>query len=135
MCCLPTLKHSLKPARSTATAPLERYSYTLTTCLLGSLGRIRSSSQAASSQGQLISRTVLWSPRTDRLRLWRPIVGIDAFDLREDEIDITPWLTLLCDGLSHVFTVKVTGLSGDHNGTAKLSDTVGNYWVVTGKVL
>jgi hypothetical protein len=23
---------------------------------------------------------------------WRPVVGIDAFDLREDVIDITPWL-------------------------------------------
>ena len=38
--------------------------------------------------------------------LWRPVVGIDAFDLKEDEIDITPWLPLLCDdkqiGRAHV---------------------------------
>lgn len=66
--------------------------------------------------------------------LWRPIVGIDALDLREDEIDITPWLPLLCDGESHNFTVKVSGLSQDQNGNAILSETVGSYWLVTGKV-
>ena len=66
--------------------------------------------------------------------LWRPIAGIDAFDLREHEIDITPWLPLLCDGLSHSFEIRVAGLSDDGNDKASLTETVGSYWVVTGKI-
>lgn len=66
--------------------------------------------------------------------LWRPVVGIDAFDLREHEIDITPWLPLLCDGQSHTFEIKVVGLDDDGSGHASLSQTVGMYWVVTGNV-
>lgn len=66
---------------------------------------------------------------------WRPIVGIDAFDLREPEIDITPWLTLLNDGQPHTFSVVVTGLNDTNGeGPATLSETVGSYWVVTGKI-
>ncbi|KAL1881050.1 hypothetical protein Plec18167_003592 [Paecilomyces lecythidis] len=65
---------------------------------------------------------------------WRPIVGIDAFDLREPEIDITPFIPLLTDGRSHTFEIKVLGLDTSEDGTATLSDTVGSYWVVTGKV-
>lgn len=67
------------------------------------------------------------------LGFWRPVVGIDAFDLREDEIDITPWLPVLCDGKSHSFEIKVVGLTDDGNGNAKIS-SIGGYWVVTGKV-
>ncbi|KAF1354911.1 peptide N-acetyl-beta-D-glucosaminyl asparaginase amidase A-domain-containing protein [Delphinella strobiligena] len=66
--------------------------------------------------------------------LWRPIVGIEAFDLLEDEIDITPWLPLLCDGSSHEFLIRVSGLSESSNGTAVLSGTTESYWLVTGKV-
>ena len=66
--------------------------------------------------------------------LWRPIVGIDAFDLKEDEIDITPWLPLLCDGNAHNFTIRVSGLNDNGNGTASLSETADSYWLVTGKV-
>jgi len=66
--------------------------------------------------------------------LWRPIVGIDAFDLKEDEIDITPWLPLLCDGASHNFTIKVSGLNDPGNGSATLSETTDSYWLVDGKV-
>lgn len=66
--------------------------------------------------------------------LWRPIVGIEAFDLLEDEIDITPWLPLLCDGSSHEFLIRVSGLSESSNGTAVLSETTESYWLVTGKV-
>jgi len=66
--------------------------------------------------------------------LWRPIVGIDAFELKEDEIDITPWLPLLCDGQSHNFSIRVSGLSDDGNGTASLSETTNSYWLITGKV-
>ncbi|MCJ1340942.1 hypothetical protein MMC09_006238 [Bachmanniomyces sp. S44760] len=65
---------------------------------------------------------------------WRPMVGIDAFDLREIEIDITPWLGLLCDGSPHTFQIRVVGLDDDSNGHATLSSTVGSYWLVTGKI-
>ena len=65
---------------------------------------------------------------------WRPIVGIDAFDLRQHEIDVTPWLGLLCDGASHSFEIRVGGLNDDGNGHATLSDMVGSYWVVTGTI-
>ena len=63
---------------------------------------------------------------------WRPIVGIDAFDLRQHEIDVTPWLPLLCDGGSHTFEIRVTGLNDSIRPT--LSETVGSYWVVTGTI-
>lgn len=66
--------------------------------------------------------------------LWRPIVGIDAFDLREHEIDITAWLPLLCDGAPHEFEIRVVGLDDDGAGHATLSKTVGSNWVVTGKI-
>jgi hypothetical protein len=66
--------------------------------------------------------------------LWRPIVGIDAFDLKEDEIDITPWLPILCDGQSHNFTIGVSGLNDDGTGNAALSGRVGSDWLVTGKI-
>ena len=65
---------------------------------------------------------------------WRPIVGIDAFDLRQHEIDVTPWLPLLCDGGSHTFEIRVVGLDDDGPGRATLSETVGSYWVVTGTI-
>ncbi|KAK7732776.1 hypothetical protein SLS57_000719 [Botryosphaeria dothidea] len=65
---------------------------------------------------------------------WRPIVGIDAFDLKEDQIDITPWLPVLCDGLDHDFEIRVTGLNDTGTGEASLSGTIGSYWVVTGKL-
>ena len=66
--------------------------------------------------------------------LWRPIVGIDAFDLREHEIDITPFVPLLCDGYPHVFQIQVVGLREDGEDHAVLSDQVGKSWVVSGKI-
>lgn len=66
--------------------------------------------------------------------LWRPIAGIDTFDLREHEIDITPWLPLLCDGTSHNFEIRVVGLDDDGQGHATVSQNVGSNWVVTGKI-
>ncbi|KAL9581101.1 MAG: hypothetical protein Q9212_004099 [Teloschistes hypoglaucus] len=66
--------------------------------------------------------------------LWRPIAGIDAFDLREHEIDITPWLPVLCDGASHSFEIRVAGINDDGHGDASLSETVGSSWIVTGKI-
>ncbi|KAL8996889.1 MAG: hypothetical protein Q9169_003700 [Polycauliona sp. 2 TL-2023] len=66
--------------------------------------------------------------------LWRPIVGLDAFDLTETEIDVTPWLPLLCDGASHTFEIRVAGLNDNGAGSASLSNSVGSSWIVTGKI-
>lgn len=66
--------------------------------------------------------------------LWRPVVGIDAFDLREHEIDITPWLAVLCDGGSHTFEMKVAGVIDDGKSSGTLSQTVGSSWYITGKI-
>ncbi|POR33642.1 Peptide-N4-(N-acetyl-beta-glucosaminyl)asparagine amidase A [Tolypocladium paradoxum] len=57
--------------------------------------------------------------------LHRPLVGIQAFDLREQEIDITPWLGLLCDGGQHNFTMEVVG---DNDAV------VHRYWVLSAKI-
>jgi hypothetical protein len=38
-----------------------------------------------------------------------PIVGIDTYDVPSFEIDITPFLILLCDGDPHTFELKVVG--------------------------
>ncbi|KAJ4294465.1 hypothetical protein N0V90_008156 [Kalmusia sp. IMI 367209] len=65
---------------------------------------------------------------------WRPVVGIDAFDLQEDEIDISAFLPTLCDGEEHTFEIKVAGISDDGKGNGHLTETVGSNWVVTGKV-
>ena len=62
------------------------------------------------------------------------IVGIDAFDLREDEIDITPFLPLLCNGAEHSFEIRVSGINDTGNGTGILSETVNSNWPVTGKI-
>jgi len=64
---------------------------------------------------------------------WRPIVGIDTFDLREDEIDITPWLSILSDGQDHTYEIRVMGIADDGRGHGTLT-TVGSYWVVSGKL-
>lgn len=66
--------------------------------------------------------------------LWRPVVGIDAFDLREDEIDVTPFLPLLVDGNAHNFEIRVVGIYDDGAGNATLTENVDDYWVVTGKL-
>ncbi|KAJ4306112.1 hypothetical protein N0V88_000908 [Collariella sp. IMI 366227] len=67
--------------------------------------------------------------------LHRPIVGIHAFDLREHEIDITPFLPLLCDGAQHTFTIRVAGLNtSSGSATALLTETVNESWYVTGKL-
>ena len=66
--------------------------------------------------------------------LWRPIVGIDAFDLREHEIDITPWLPVLCNGNEHTFEIKVAGIIDNGEGSGTITETVGSSWYVTGKI-
>lgn len=65
---------------------------------------------------------------------WSPVVGIDVFDEKETEIDITPFLPVLCDGAPHNFTLRVVGLDDDGNNFATLSTGVGSYWQLSGKV-
>ncbi|KAI1388671.1 peptide N-acetyl-beta-D-glucosaminyl asparaginase amidase A-domain-containing protein [Hypoxylon trugodes] len=67
-------------------------------------------------------------------QLHRPIVGLQAFDIKEHEIDITPWLPLLSDGKEHTFTIQVVGLEDDGVSSAKLSSTVDEEWYITGKI-
>ncbi|KAF2220197.1 peptide N-acetyl-beta-D-glucosaminyl asparaginase amidase A-domain-containing protein [Elsinoe ampelina] len=64
---------------------------------------------------------------------WRPIVGIDAYDLREDEIDVSPFLPLLTDSRPHNLTLVVSGLIPTTNGTI-LSERVNSYWVLSAKL-
>jgi hypothetical protein len=66
--------------------------------------------------------------------LWRPIVGIDTYDLREHEIDITPFLGILCDGKEHSFEIKVAGILDNGKGSGTITETVGSSWLVTGKI-
>ncbi|KAK8131181.1 asparagine amidase a [Apiospora sp. TS-2023a] len=67
-------------------------------------------------------------------QLHRPIVGIDVFDVREHEIDITPFLPVLCDGKEHTFKITIVGLVDDGSSKASLSTTTESSWYVTGKV-
>lgn len=66
--------------------------------------------------------------------LWRPIVGIDAFDLREDEIVITPFIPMLSDDKEHSFEIRVTGIDNNEQGEPIQTDMIASNWVVTGKV-
>lgn len=66
--------------------------------------------------------------------LWSPIVGVDAFDLREEEIDVTPFLPLLRDGQPHAIEIRVAGLEETPHGWLGISYDIGSYWVVTGKI-
>lgn len=63
--------------------------------------------------------------------LWRPIVGIASYDLPTFEIDVTPWLGILCDGKSHRFALKVVGYDSAVLGNIA---GIGENWWVTGSV-
>lgn len=66
--------------------------------------------------------------------LHRPIAGIEAFDLKEHEIDITPWLAVLTDGKPHQFTIRIAGINDTAGQSAVLTDHVNESWYVTGKI-
>lgn len=61
--------------------------------------------------------------------LWVPIVGIDTYDLGSVDVDISPWLGILCDGNAHEFELKVVGLQSETE-----LGTVGSNWYVSGEV-
>lgn len=56
---------------------------------------------------------------------------MDSYDLPTFEIDVTPWLGLLCDGNSHTFGIKVVGYDSDVEGNLA---PIGQNWWVTGSV-
>ncbi|KAI1139958.1 hypothetical protein F5Y05DRAFT_380616 [Hypoxylon sp. FL0543] len=58
---------------------------------------------------------------------WRPIVGIDAFDLPSFQIDFTPWLGLLTDGENHKIQLRVVGFdTSAEDGVGAIGE---NWWV------
>lgn len=61
--------------------------------------------------------------------LWVPIVGIDTYDLPSFEIDVSPWLGILCDGQEHSFEIKVMGYD-----SKTTFGTVGSNWWVSGSI-
>lgn len=63
--------------------------------------------------------------------LWVPIIGINAFDLKSVDVDVSPWLGLLCDGDPHTFELKVVGYN---SSAASLLGTVASNWYVSGQV-
>ena len=60
-----------------------------------------------------ICRSYVFLELPSEAGLWRPIVGIDTLDLRAYEIDITPWLPLLCNGAEHTSDIRVAGILDD----------------------
>ncbi|KAK3986329.1 peptide N-acetyl-beta-D-glucosaminyl asparaginase amidase A-domain-containing protein [Cladorrhinum sp. PSN332] len=61
--------------------------------------------------------------------LHRPIAGIEAFDLREGTVDVSPWLDELKTGESKI-EIRVAGL----NAKGEVTKLEGEYWVLSGKV-
>lgn len=65
---------------------------------------------------------------------WSPIVGVDVFDEKEAEINISPFLPVLCNGGPHNVTLRVVGLDDNGGNSATLSAGFGGYWQLSGKV-
>jgi len=61
--------------------------------------------------------------------LWVPVVGIHTYDLPSFEVDLSPWLGVLCDGKAHSFALNVVGYD-----SKTLFGTVGSNWWVSGAV-
>lgn len=61
-------------------------------------------------------------------------MGIDAFDLLEDEIDITPFLPMLVDDEEHVFEIRVVGIEDDGKCHGELTESIESNWIVTSKL-
>ncbi|TVY30809.1 Peptide-N4-(N-acetyl-beta-glucosaminyl)asparagine amidase A [Lachnellula hyalina] len=61
--------------------------------------------------------------------IWVPIVGVHTYDLPSFEVDISPWLGILCDGMPHSFELAVVGYD-----SKTTFGTVGSNWWVSGSV-
>jgi hypothetical protein len=64
--------------------------------------------------------------------LHRPLVSPEAFDLREYEIDITPWLGVLSNGAPHCVAIRVVAI--DDTGRKPVFSEPPPHWVVSGKI-
>lgn len=63
--------------------------------------------------------------------LWVPVVGIAAYDVPAYQVDVTPWLGLLCDGRDHLFHLTVVGYDeGNKSGMGGINEN----WLVSGSV-
>ena len=65
-------------------------------------------------------------------RLSRQVFGLK--DHLQGDLLTPKSFSLLCDGASHTFEIRVAGLNDDGAGHATLSETVGSYWAVTGTI-
>ncbi|KAK7220638.1 hypothetical protein V2G26_008641 [Clonostachys chloroleuca] len=65
--------------------------------------------------------------------LHRPLVGLQAFDMREYEVDITPWLGTLCDGEDHTVSMEVQAIDDTKHPNGALNQVKG-HWVLSGKI-
>lgn len=63
--------------------------------------------------------------------LWRPVVGLNTFDLPEYKLDITPFLPILLDNNQHNIELRI--LSYD-SATNSLSPSLGNDWLVSARL-
>ncbi|BAP72777.1 PNGaseA super family [Kluyveromyces marxianus] len=61
--------------------------------------------------------------------LWRPCVGIDAFDLEHLSIDLTPFLSLLKDEKPWELQFEIVSSLND-----KYKDTIGENWILSGNI-
>jgi hypothetical protein len=64
--------------------------------------------------------------------LHRPLVSPEAFDLREYEIDITPWLGVLSNGAPHCVAIRIVAI--DDTGHRPVFSDPPPHWVVSGKI-
>ena len=64
--------------------------------------------------------------------LHRPLVGPQVFDLKEHEIDISPWLPILCDGERHKFDLRIFAI--DFDGKKPKVIEPADHWVLSAKI-
>ncbi|CAG99726.1 uncharacterized protein KLLA0_E15291g [Kluyveromyces lactis] len=61
--------------------------------------------------------------------LWRPCVGIDAFDLESLFVDLTPFIPLLKDGKPWELQMEIVSSLDD-----KYKSTIGENWIISGNI-
>lgn len=66
--------------------------------------------------------------------LHRPAVGLQTFDLREYEIDVTPWLYVLCDGAEHTVSMEVVAVDDSTGKPSPEFVEAPSHWVLSGKI-
>lgn len=65
--------------------------------------------------------------------LWVPVGGLSAFDVQSVDVDVSPWLGMLCNGNFFNFTLKV--VSHDPTSESNLGSIAPNgTWLVSGRI-